>query len=402
MLFAVTGSPILQSKSPDIWNSAFSALGIDAVYFRIAVKEASKAVRLCEEIGVRGLNVTAPYKEEILKFVNDPDIDVRNIGAANAVIFEKGRIKALNTDWMAVRDILLERWINDLDGESALVIGAGGAARAAVYALKKLKADVLISNRTEQKAKKVASFFNIGHLPLKEALKGEYTLAVNCTPHHFELFKGLKTGLLIDAAYQGIESKKDYEAGEEWLLLQAETFFKTFFDAEPLEPMRQALKRPQHLKKHVALTGFMGAGKSYTAKKLAQKLGYELIDLDEMIEKKEGMSVTEIFSSKGGEYFRKIEKELLLGLELKRPTVLATGGGTVIDPENRAFLSSRFKVIWLWANLKTILNRVDKSTRPLFKDNAGELLKSRISLYAKACDVCVNSDDQGLILDLSR
>ncbi len=393
MLFAVTGSPVSDSKSPDIWNSAFKALNIDATYFRIASQDIGEAIKTAEELYLRGLNITAPFKEDVLRFVSAPDKDVQSIGAANVILFEDRKIKAFNTDWKAVTKILNDKDLFELQNKKCLVLGAGGAARAAVYALKKLNADIVISNRTQEKARRLASYFNVEYLIQEDALKESYDLIINCTSRSYDVFPELKTRLLLDAPYSGLISSKDYVSGEEWLILQAETLFRNLFEEDATEYMKKGLLELKKRTQNIALTGFMGSGKSYLARKLAKELSYELVDLDELIEEQEGMSVTQIFSNKGGEYFREKEKKLLHSLELKRPLILATGGGTIIDPENREFLKSNFNVVWLWAKLGVINKRIDRTNRPLFNDNAKELLNSRIPLYAKSCDFCVRNSD---------
>jgi shikimate dehydrogenase len=393
LLFAVTGSPVSDSKSPDIWNSTFKALNIDATYFRIASQDIGEAIKTAEELYLRGLNITAPFKEDVLRFVSAPDKDVQSIGAANVILFEDRKIKAFNTDWKAVTKILNDKDLFELQNKKCLVLGAGGAARAAVYALKKLNADIVISNRTQEKARRLASYFNVEYLIQEDALKESYDLVINCTSRSYDVFPELKTKLLLDAPYSGLISSKDYVSGEEWLILQAETLFRNLFEEDATEYMKKGLLELKKRTQNIALTGFMGSGKSYLARKLAKELSYELVDLDELIEEQEGMSVTQIFSTKGGEYFREKEKKLLHSLELKRPLILATGGGTIIDPENREFLKSNFNVVWLWAKLGVINKRIDRTNRPLFNDNAKELLNSRIPLYAKSCDFCVRNSD---------
>ena len=283
--------------------------------------------------------------------------------------------------------------LNELENKKCLILGAGGAARAAIYALKKLNADLVISNRTQEKARRLASYFNVEYLIQEEALKDNYDVVINCTSRSYDVFPELKTKLLIDAPYSGLKSSEDYVSGEEWLVLQAETLFRTLFEEDSMEYMKKGLLEQKKRKQNIALTGFMGSGKSYLARKLAKELSYELVDLDKLIEEQEGMSVTQIFSTKGGEYFREKEKKLLHGLELKKPLVLATGGGTIIDAENREFLKHNFNVVWLWAKLGVINKRIDRTDRPLFNDNAKELLNSRIPLYAKSCDFCVRNSD---------
>jgi shikimate kinase len=133
----------------------------------------------------------------------------------------------------------------------------------------------------------------------------------------------------------------------------------------------------------------MGAGKTLIGKMLAAELKYDFLDLDNLIEQKAGISISEIFNTKGVDHFRSLEKELLSGLNLKRPAVLATGGGIVLDADNRDNLKKNFNVVWLWADISTIRSRVVSDTRPLFNDNAAELLKYRTALYAGTCDLCI-------------
>lgn len=388
-LFAVTGSPIFHSKSPDIWNHTFDMFNIDATYFRIAANNISDAVKISKELGISGMNITAPYKEEAIKFANDLSPEVIEIGAANSLIFENDKVKALNTDWQAVQKILVSKGFADMQGRKALVIGAGGAARAAIYALKKCNASVEITNRTEKKAKDLSSSFNIAHRSLLECLKSEYQVIVSCVPYSEEVLKQLKCKLLIDASYRGLASTDDYVSGEEWLVLQAETFFKGIFGSEPLAYMREGLSRARVKKEHIALIGFMGAGKTFVGKMLAKELKYEFVDVDSLIEQKAGTSISDIFNTKGVEYFRQLEKQVLSELNLEKPTIVATGGGIVLDADNRDILKKNFNVVWLWTDITTIRSRIDSSDRPLFNDNVEELLKHRTALYAETCDMCI-------------
>jgi len=395
-LFAVTGSPIFNSKSPDIWNHTFDMLNIDANYFRIAADDIADAVKTAKEIGLLGMNITAPHKEEAIKFATELSKEVIDIGAANSFIFEGDKVKAVNTDWEAVYSILASKDLINMQGKKALVIGAGGAARAAIYTLKKCMANVTVTNRTEQKAKNLSSFFNFSHKTFAECTKSEYEVIVSCVPYSEEVLNKLKCNLLIDASYRGLKSTDKYVAGEEWLVLQGEAFFKKIFDAEPLPYMREGLNKTHVKKEHIALIGFMGAGKTFAGKMLAKELGYDFIDVDALIEQQAGVSISEIFNTKGVEHFRALEKQMLVELNLDVPTVVATGGGVIIDADNRAILKKNFSVVWLWADISTARSRAESGTRPLFTDDAIELLKQRTALYAETCDICISNCHRSL------
>jgi len=125
------------------------------------------------------------------------------------------------------------------------------------------------------------------------------------------------------------------------------------------------------MKKNIVITGFMATGKSVVAKQLAQKLGMKYIDMDEVIEERQGMSISDIFSRYGETYFREEENKLARELSLKENKVIATGGGTMIYLENIKYLSKNGIIICLWCSPEVIEKRLDqeKNQRPLLKDD---------------------------------
>lgn len=385
-LFGITGSPISKSLSPEIWNSAFEKYNIDAVYLRLCVGSMDEALSFAKELGLKALNVTSPFKQ---------DVNLE-LGAVNSVIFKKDdSLEYLNTD---VEGFL--RSYNDIKYRPelpALVLGAGGAARSAVLALKKAGAkNISLANRTKNKAEKLCAEYGLDLL--------EWEKVNNDLKDKYNIFSCISSNNVLDTPFDSNYYKTDF--GKRWLCYQAQSLFKRFYDHEPFEVMSQALNRAVNEKKKktsIALVGFMGAGKSLIAKGLSSKLGYDLVDLDLLIEQREGHSISDIFANKGEQYFREVEKEVLIGLNLDRPMVLATGGGVVTDAKNTEYLSKNFTVVWLWASFSSICVRVQSTDRPLFKDGlVQELFDKRKPLYAKVSDLCVNNSccDQQEIVDL--
>jgi len=138
----------------------------------------------------------------------------------------------------------------------------------------------------------------------------------------------------------------------------------------------------------ILITGFMGTGKSSVGKLLASKLKWLFFDTDALAESTEGTSIAEIFEKKGEAYFRKLERRCLEGLVSMREVVIATGGGTLLDPNNLAMASENSAMVCLSASFDEIKRRLSKtkSTRPLLKsglDSAAELLKEREPFYKK-------------------
>ena len=140
----------------------------------------------------------------------------------------------------------------------------------------------------------------------------------------------------------------------------------------------------------IFLIGFMGSGKTWFGKKLAATRNLPFFDLDDEIEKKFGVNITQIFQKYGEEYFRKVESEILLGWD--KEGIIATGGGIVKKEENRFFLQQKeIKTIWLNPSWEIIIERIKSSNRPLVKklseQELFELWQKRESLYRECADV---------------
>lgn len=153
---------------------------------------------------------------------------------------------------------------------------------------------------------------------------------------------------------------------------------------------------------HVVLIGFMGSGKTAVGRRLARRLGYDFIDTDHLIEERVGMPIPEFFERRGEAEFRRVEHEVIKALAPARPSVIATGGGTFVQPANRDPLRRLGPVVCLVTSLETALERVARNdNRPLAsgKDAAarlGKLLEERLPHYRTA-DVMVETD--GLSVD---
>ena len=120
--------------------------------------------------------------------------------------------------------------------------------------------------------------------------------------------------------------------------------------------------------KNIALTGFMGTGKSTVGRLLAKRLKWKWVDVDRYIEKKEGRPIARIFEKEGEPYFRSLEKEAIRELSSKRGVVITTGGGAVMDGENMKTLKKNGWVVALWADPSTLYYRLRGSrNRPLLK-----------------------------------
>jgi len=141
------------------------------------------------------------------------------------------------------------------------------------------------------------------------------------------------------------------------------------------------------MRENIIITGFMGTGKSVVAKELARKLKMEFIDMDRIVEEGQGMSIADIFSRYGEDYFREQENKLVKELSQKENMIIATGGGTLLSSDNASILRQRGQIICLYADSRTIYNRVKRrNNRPLLKgenvlSEIDRLLEERKKIY---------------------
>ncbi|MBI5414416.1 shikimate dehydrogenase [Candidatus Peregrinibacteria bacterium] len=183
--YGILAFPTGHSRSPEMQNAAFQHLKIDAVFERYEIPPEKLAEFFQEnfrkERKIEGLAVSIPHKESILPFLGLIDEAAKKIGAVNTVFWNDGKICGTNTDWVGFSKSLKEEY--DVRGKRVLILGAGGVARAIIYALIKSKAEkVVIANRTEEKAKKLAEEFGVEWKTISDCDPDEFDLIVNATP----------------------------------------------------------------------------------------------------------------------------------------------------------------------------------------------------------------------------
>lgn len=153
-VYGVIGNPVRHSLSPIIHNGVFRRLGIKAVYLAFEVNDLKKAIDGVRGLGILGLSVTIPFKTAIIPFLDELDELAKEIQAVNTLQNKGGKIVGFNTDWLGAIQALKEK--NNLRGRKVFLLGAGGAARAIAYGLKKEGCEIFIFNRSPEKGEKLA------------------------------------------------------------------------------------------------------------------------------------------------------------------------------------------------------------------------------------------------------
>ena len=212
-VYGVAGNPIRSSLSPIMMNTAFRRETVNAVYLALQATKLNDLLKLVHEIPIQGLSVTMPLKQEIMAHLEKTDPLSAKIGACNTVLrAQDGKLYGFNTDVAGITGPLEKRM--SLRGAKALVLGAGGAARAAVFGLRDKGAEVFILNRTAETAQKLARQSGSKTIKKDALAKTTFDVIINSTPVGMAGIKAnpileakdLNTKLVFDLVYNPLET----------------------------------------------------------------------------------------------------------------------------------------------------------------------------------------------------
>jgi 3-dehydroquinate dehydratase / shikimate dehydrogenase len=180
-VYGVAGDPVSHSLSPAIMNAALRRENVNGVYLALHAKTLKDLLACVRDIPIHGVSITMPYKEAILKFLDNTDSHTTKIGACNTVVrAQDGKLYGFNTDTSGVVRPLEQRLT--IESAKVLVLGAGGAARAAVYGLKERGAEVYILNRSLGPAQKLARSARARMMKRADLKKFSFDVIINATP----------------------------------------------------------------------------------------------------------------------------------------------------------------------------------------------------------------------------
>lgn len=352
----------------------------------------------------RAVNVTIPYKQAVIPYLDEISEQAKKIGAVNTIVNRGGRLYGYNTDFYGLSALLNRIGIRPAEGKT-LVLGTGGTSKTACAVLRSMGAKRLIRvSRTEGEEtvtyaeayrKHGDAAFVINTTPC-----GMYPKA-DCQPLQLcrfpslrgvadAIYNPLRTALVSEALRYGIRA----EGGLYMLVAQAvaasELFTGTKFPSDPSEEVYRSLLSE---KENLVLTGMPGCGKTTVGKLLASRLLRPFLDLDHMIEERAGMTVSEIFRRSGEEGFRELEEQVIREDAAPRTgCVIATGGGAVLRDTNVAYLKQNGKIVWIDRPPEALVPTPD---RPLALSRE-EILKryaERHDRYLQTCDTAVSAGE---------
>ena len=342
-----------------------------------------------EEIG--GLNVTIPYKRDVMQYCDEIDPAAEIIGSVNTLVRRDGRLTGYNTDIDGFLYTLRRAGIS-LKGKKVLILGSGGASLTARAAAKTEGARqvVVVSRAGEDNyenlpdrhgdAEVLINTTPVGMWPKLEGSPVDLHLLPKLTDVADVIYNPGRTNLLLQAEELGLRRA----GGLPMLVQQAKRAEELFFDrAIPDAETKKITAQLRREMTNIVLVGMPGSGKTTVGQELARLSGKPFVDLDGEIVKKAGRPIPEIFAQEGEGAFRKIENEVLAEVCAKSGQVIATGGGAVLWSENRSAMRRTGRVY----RLRRRLEDLPTEGRPL--SQAGrleEMERVRGPLYAAAAD----------------
>jgi len=180
LIFGIFGNPVKQSLSPLMHETAFAKMKIDGKYLPFCIQDLTSAVSGIRGMDIRGVSVTIPFKTTIMAYLDEVDKDAIEIGAVNTIVNCYGRLKGFNTDWIGLVQSLKDAL--DIKGKMFAVLGAGGAARAAAFGIRKEGGIPIIVNRGVERGRNLARELGCSFFPFTEIRNVRADCLINTTP----------------------------------------------------------------------------------------------------------------------------------------------------------------------------------------------------------------------------
>ncbi len=362
--FGLIGESLSHSKSKEIHQL------FERYDYNLKNLKPSEVEGFFEKKNFRGINVTIPYKELSIKYLDQVDPLAREIGAVNTIVNKDGELFGYNTDYLGF-DYSLKYFDLDLKDKKILILGSGGASKMVqkLVAERGAKRLVVISRRGENNYENLGKFndFNViinaspvGMYPNNMECKVDLKIFKNLEAVIDLIYNPLNTKLILDGKKLGIKTMNGLLMLVAQAFFAAELFLDEQLDESLIEKIYFKIKSDME---NIALVGMPSCGKTTMARLLSEKLNRDYFDTDKLIQEREG-KIPEIFENKGEKYFRDFETKVLEEVSKKTGIIIATGGGTPLREINRDLLLQNSLVIYLDRDIKNL----ETEGRPLSKN----------------------------------
>ncbi len=335
------------------WSPAIHKLLADYEY-RLFEKEPEILEDFLRQGAFTGLNVTMPYKQTVIPYLDELTKEAKKLGAVNTIVRRSdGRLVGHNTDYFGFQTMLTQSGLS-VSGKKALVLGSGGAAKVCIAVLHKMGAQVTVISRKGKN-----NYQNLH-------LHSDATIMVNATPvgmypnnaacpvdlAEFSRLEGVldviynptRTRLVMDAESRGIPT-----TGGLWMLTAQAKAAAEFFTGQVLadSEISRVTAAVQRQTENIILIGMPGCGKTTAGRAIAQQLDRSFVDTDAEIEALAGCPVPELLKTAGEAKFRDLETQVLQEAGKGSGLVIATGGGCVTKSNNYPLLHQNGRIFWL-------------------------------------------------------
>lgn len=350
----------------------------------------------------KAINVTIPYKQDVIPYLDCISDTAREIGAVNTVVNRDGKLYGYNTDFGGMTALIKRQGI-EIGGKTVLVLGSGGTSKTALTVAKHLGAKRVV--RVSRTAKEDCITYENAYKDFADTQviinttpKGMYP---NIVGEPIELDRFTKTEAVLDAIYNPLRSNLVVKAkakginavGGLYMLvaqaaLAAELFVDTAVSNEKINAVyREIIKQKQN----IVLVGMPSCGKTTIGNQLASELNMRFIDTDKEIEKTFGKTIPDIFKESGESGFRDMESEVVSRISSMQNCVIATGGGAILRPQNITALKGNGVIYFIDRPLEMLVTTDD---RPLSsrRDDLVKRYNERYGIYCAVADKKIVND----------
>ena len=403
MKYGLIGEHLGHSFSKQIQTRIAEIENVKDYDYQLVELDKEEFKEFMEKKDFKGINVTIPYKKDVIPYLDEMDESAKAIGAVNTIINVDGKLKGYNTDFGGFLYMVKAHNVH-MEGKKVLIIGNGGACAAVKAVCKHENAkDIVIVSRSANRGAIGYDEMYTSHL--------DADIVVNTSP--VGMFPNIanapidvswfhKLECVLDVVYNPILTRLCFEAQEadikrviglEMLIAQAKYTFEIFenmsFDDSIIDEIKKEMLKDRC---NIVLIGMPSAGKTTIGKMLEEKLGKEFFDLDDMIIAKAGKSIPEIFQESGEAGFRAIETEVAIEASKMNNKIIATGGGVVKHKVNMDFFRLNGITIFIDRDIDKLIS--SDPNRPLSssKQALQQMYKERYPLYQKyAAYIAVNN-----------
>lgn len=351
----------------------------------------------------KGINVTIPYKQAVMPYLDFISAPAKAIGAVNTIVNRDGKLYGYNTDYGGLMEMASKSGI-EFKGRRVLVLGAGGAAKTASAVAADLgAASVTMSSRhpapgqlsletiAEQVHPEIQVIINatpVGMYPHNHGRVAPLDIFPNLEGVLDCVYNPLRTNLVLDALERGIPA-----AGGLPMLVYQACLARELFTGETIEreAWESVLESISSSKENIVLCGMPSSGKTTIGRLLARKTGREVVDTDQIVRNNTRKEISEIFRQQGEAAFRQLETEAIASIASSQGLIISLGGGAVLNPLNVHLLKMNGRIVFIDRPLEKL---TPTSDRPLSSDldKLKAMYEIRRPIYLRAADITVVND----------